>query len=343
MAVGYWQGANQFFSDRRDKKAADERFMAEQLTRTKEIVIPELLRRLDDQRTRRSTRKARVSSAVGLGFSRDTAIALEKSGQLERQIGRINELDKKGKLNTGYVELLDNYIRSKVESNEDLLNAVAQGLDSNSFVTEDEQLEGLLKAVSSTNEEDFSSAVKLLQPSEGKQMIPVDLFDYGKFKGRNVTQTERNKIISRLGVSLADNLDKKYEVMNTGEGVFLRFTDPQVNTFLSEVADNIIKYDLAVDNHLTQETLIEEATDLVQGLPNAFKGSGFTFASADPGQPFGLGWAGSNFADAFALKIQNPDREDNAVWSPFIRIGPNQPPPLDDDDLSNLLPPDPYA
>ena len=136
--------------------------MMEQLTRTKEIVIPELLRRLDDQRTRRSTRKARVSSAVGLGFSRDTAIALEKSGQLERQLGRINELDKKGKLNTGYVELLDNYIRSKVESNEDLLNAVSQGLDSNSFVTEDEQLEGLLKAVSSTNEEDFSSAVKLL-------------------------------------------------------------------------------------------------------------------------------------------------------------------------------------
>ena len=339
MAVGYWQGANQFFSDRRDKKAADERFMAEQLTRTKEIVIPELLRRLDEQRTRRSTRKARVSSAVGLGFDRDIAIALEKSGQLERQIGRINELDKKGKLDEGYVELLNTYIKTKVEGNENLLNAVAQGLDSNSFVTEDEQLEGLLKAVSSTNEEDFSSAVKLLQPSEGKQMIPVDLFDYGKFKGRSVSPTERDKIISRLGVSLSSSLKKEYKVMGSGEGVFLQFDDPQVNTFLSEITDNIIKYDLAVDNHLTQETLIEEATDLVQALPNAFKGSGFTFASSDPGQPFGLGWAGSNFADAFALKIQNPDREDRAVWNPFIRVGPNDTPPLDADDLSNLLPP----
>ena len=170
-------------------------------------------------------------------------------------------------------------------------------------------------------------------------MIPVDLFDYGKFKGRAVTPTERNKIISRLGVSLAENLNKTYEVMNSGEGVFLQFTDPAVNTFLSEVTDNIVKYDLAVDNHLTQETLIEEATDLIQALPNAFKGSGFTFASADPGQPFGLGWAGSNFANAFALKIQNPDREDTAVWNPFIRVGPNDTPPLNEVDLENLLPP----
>ena len=319
MAVpkGFWIGANAFFEQKdKDEKAA-ELFLAEQLSKTKSIVLPELLTRLSAQRTKRSERKSRVSGAQLLGFSERTAIALEKSGQLERQLTRIAELDKSGNLDADYVSMLDKYVTTKIDNDEDLSAAIGSGLSGNSFISEEDQMEGLILAMHSTSEDDFSRAVELLQPP-ADSAATIDPFGIGVTKGRKVTENDRRKIHNRLGRQLAANLNTRItSSVETEDGQWLQFADPSVDSFLSEMVDSIVHYETDIGTQLSRNTLVETAEDLVQIIPAALVDSRNSFGSGS----YGLPWAQKNFASVFKGKMLNPDIDDRELWQPFITGG----------------------
>jgi len=340
MAVpkGFWLGASKYFDDRETKRLSAEQFLAEQLTKTKEFVLPEIIKRLDRQRTKRQERDLRISQAELLQFSRRTAVALEKSGQLEMQLARIAELEKKGQLDADYIIMLDTYVSTKIDNDEDLAAAISQGLNNDSFVTEDQQMEGLLLAMHTTDEEDFSKAVEMLQttPNPNTKVSP---FDIGITKGRVVDSDDRRKIHNELGRKLASNLNTRLiQSVRTDDGEFVQFEDPQVSSFLSEMVDNIVKYELDIGTQLSRRTLINEAEDLIEVLPRALVPSGNSFGSPE----YGLPWAQKNFAEVFKSKMLSPDVDEFMLWQPYItpRVAPsNSPgdPSLEEPNL--LLPP----
>ena len=325
MAVpkGFWIGANAFFEQKdKDEKAA-ELFLAEQLSKTKSIVLPELLTRLSAQRTKRSERKSRVSGAQLLGFSERTAIALEKSGQLEAQLTRIAELNKSGNLDADYVSMLDKYVTTKIDNDEDLSAAIGSGLSGNSFISEEDQMEGLILAMHSTSEDDFSRAVELLQPP-ADSAATIDPFGIGITKGRQVTENDRRKIHNRLGKQLAANLNTRVtNTIETPDGEWLQFADPSVDSFLSEMVDSIVHYETDIGTQLSRNTLVETAEDLVQIIPAALVESRNSFGSVN----YGLPWAQKNFASVFKGKMLQPDIDNKKLWEPFINTAsPDLPP-----------------
>ena len=323
LPKGFWIGANSFFEQKDEDEKAAKLFLAEQLTKTKSIVLPELLTRLSAQRTKRTERKTRISSAQILGFTERTAIALEKSGQLKMQLARIAELNKAQKLDQDYVQMLDRYVSIKIDNDEDLAAAIGSGLTGNSFISEEEQMEGLILAMHSTSEEDFSKAVELLQPPADSSTT-VDPFGISITKGARVTENDRRKIHNRLGRQLAANLNTRItNTIETPDGEWLQFADPSVSSFLSEMVDSIVHYETDIGTQLSRDTLIETAEDLVEVIPAALVESSNSFGSGK----YGLPWAQKNFASVFKGKMLQPDIEDRKLWQPFIRaVGPDSPP-----------------
>tara|TARA_R110000803_G_scaffold81074_1_gene146952 strand:- start:6143 stop:7177 length:1035 start_codon:yes stop_codon:yes gene_type:complete len=328
LPSGFWQGANMFFDDREKQRLAAEKFLAEQLTLTKSIVLPELIKRLDRQRTKRQESELRVEQAQVIGFSQRTALALERSGQLEIQMSRISDLNSKQKLDPNYIPMLNSYVSTKIENDEDLAEAIAQGLDSNSFVTESEQMEGLLLAMHSTDEEDFSKAVELLQPAPSS-VSGIDPFGIGITKGVRVTEDDRRKIHNELGRNLAGNLNTRLtQPRQTEDGTWLQFEDPSVSSFLSEMVDNIVKYEVDLGTNLSRGTLINEAEDIVEAASAALIDNSKAFGTGD----YGLPWAQKNFAEVFKAKMLTPDVDEKLLWQPYITSGspvlpiPNQVP-----------------
>ena len=174
MALGFWGGVRQYDVERTAAEKERKEFLANQLMKTKEIVLPELIKRMDTRRKKGKARDARIDKATDdFLLSRTTAIALERSGQLENVIARVTDLQKNEKLNPEYLSMLDTYVKSRVENDAELTAAIEEGLGGNSYVTEDEQLQGLLASVSATDESSFSQAIEKLSPSSTKKLLRI--------------------------------------------------------------------------------------------------------------------------------------------------------------------------
>ena len=318
---GFWQGANMFFDNKEKQRLAAEKFLAEQLTLTKSIVLPELIKRLDRQRTKRQESELRVEQAQVIGFSQRTALALERSGQLEITLERVNDLLKQEKLDPEYIDLLDAYVSTKIDNDEDLAAAIGQGLDSNSFVTEAEQMEGLLLAMHSTDEEDFSKAVELLQPAPSS-VSPLPLFDIAVTKGKIVSSDDRRNTFNELGRALAGTLNTRLiESTTNGGKEWVNFKEPNVSGLLSEMVDSVFEFNSDVSTNLSKNTLAELADDLIKGIEPALINSNSNFGNVI----FNLPWAQKNFAAAYRDKIANPDLDNEDIWKPYISNSLNIP------------------
>ena len=93
MALGFWAGVDKYRVERKE-------FLAKQLLDTKEIVLPELIKRMDTKRKKGKAKNDRIDMAIdNFKLSRTTAIALERSGQLENVIARVTDLQTNEKLN----------------------------------------------------------------------------------------------------------------------------------------------------------------------------------------------------------------------------------------------------
>ena len=199
MALGFWGGVRQYDVERTAAEKERKEFLANQLMKTKEIVLPELIKRMDTRRKKGKARDARILMATdNFNLSEKTAIALERSGQLENVIARVTDLQTNEKLNPEYLGMLDTYVQTRVDNDAELTTAIEEGLGGNSYVTEDEQLQGLLASVSATDESSFSQAIEKLSPSSTKKLTNVNPFNFDPTKGQKISESDKKAIQRRL-------------------------------------------------------------------------------------------------------------------------------------------------
>ena len=282
MALGFWGGANAWNKRRMARNDANDKFLREQLEKTKSIVLPELLKKMDAQRTKISERKGRVAEAVNLGFSERNAIALERSGQLSNQLARIADLKKSEKIDNAYVTMLNDYVSAKVDNNEDLQAAITEGLAGESFVSEQEQMEGLLRAIHSTEKDQKDVRLALAQ-------------------------------------GLAATLGTQFNLINTAEGAYATFEKPEIATLHDKITEHVLAADRAPGQQLGRIQLIDKAEDLVNALPTALR-TGQQPALQEADSPYTINWLQTNFQEAFNQSL-NPDfinRDEQEVWPSFF-------------------------
>lgn len=300
MALGFWAGVQQYDVEGKAAKKARQEFLAEQLTKTKSIVLPELIKRLDTRREKTKAKQKRVDYAMTIGFDNDIAIALERSGQLENQLGRIADLEKNEKLSPDYIRMLNAYVKTRVESDEDLQAAILEGIGGDSYLTESEQLEGLLASVAATDNDEFSLAIEMLQPSQKQTVSDIDPFGFAQGKGYKIDETQHRKITNRLSSSLKDIMATQLENIGSGGAEWLQFKDDDVNTLISNMADQIVDYERSLDYSIDRDELVGEAIEVMRAinpaLANKNKGS---FGTAGWGADF----AKTYFADVFKTNI----------------------------------------
>ena len=318
MALGFWGGANAWNKRRMARNDANDKFLREQLEKTKSIVLPELLKKMDAQRTKISERKGRVAEAVNLGFSERNAIALERSGQLSNQLARIADLKKSEKIDNAYVTMLNDYVSAKVDNNEDLQAAITEGLAGESFISEQEQMEGLLRAIHSTTEKDFSESIESLRVNT-KPLSPVDRFNVSLDYGTEQTEKDQKDVRLALAQGLAATLGTQFNLINTAEGAYATFEKPEIATLHDKITEHVLAADRAPGQQLGRIQLIDKAEDLVNALPTALR-TGQQPALQEADSPYTINWLQTNFQEAFNQSL-NPDfvnRDEQEVWPSFF-------------------------
>lgn len=185
--------------------------------------------------------KARIAEAKRFGFSNKAAKALEMSGQLEFEVGKVQTLIKNNKLSENYIPTLTAFLEGKVDNDEDLAAALAKGLQGDSFVSEEDQSLGLINSIGDLNElqEQFLKTTK----STGRTGLPA--FQYTQTKGARIELSDRKSIQAQLANSLNTIHADSFTVTNTGEVVFNQNAKPEVQALYNDLVDRTI--DLAED------------------------------------------------------------------------------------------------
>ena len=319
MAIGFWAGVQQYDVEGKAAKKARQDRLDAQLNKTKEIVLPELIKRMDTRRKKGKARDARILMATDdFLLSRTTAIALERSGQLENVIARVTDLQKNEKLNPEYLGMLDAYVKNKVNSNEELSAAIEEGLGGTSYVTEDEQLQGLLSSVAATDESSFNQAIKKLSPTMKDTLKDVNPFNFDPTKGQKISESDKRAIQRRLGAQLGAVLQIQIKNVGTGDDAYVAFDDENAVALLGKITENVIQYESDLGYTLSRDTLVAEAIEVIEGIsPALVNKTGNPFGSADP--TYGTIWAKDNFADAYRTNLMDPDNVDpTSIWESLI-------------------------
>tara|TARA_R110000796_G_scaffold241730_1_gene363520 strand:- start:35 stop:925 length:891 start_codon:yes stop_codon:yes gene_type:complete len=279
---------------------------------------------MDTRRKKGKARDARISMATDdFLLSRTTAIALERSGQLENVIARVTDLQKNEKLNPEYLGMLDAYVKNKVNSNEELTAAIEEGLGGTSYVTEDEQLQGLLSSVSATDESSFNEAIKKLSPTMKETLTDINPFDFDPTKGQKISESDKRAIQRRLGTQLGAVLQIQIQNVGTGDDAYVSFDDEDAVALLGKITENVIDYESNLGYTLSRDTLVAEAIEVIEGLsPALVNKTGNPFGSAD--ETYGAIWAKNNFADAYKANLMDPDNVDPiGIWESLIPVPGN--------------------
>ena len=196
--------------------------------------------------------------------------------------------------------------------------AIEEGLGGNSYVTEDEQLQGLLASVSATDESSFSQAIEKLSPSSTKKLTNVNPFDFDPTKGQKISESDKRSIQSRLAVQLEAILDIDRINVGTGDDSYVAFDNEDANALLGKITENIIQYESDLGYTLSRDTLVAEAIEVMEGLsPALVNKTNNPFGSAD--ENYGALWAKDNFADAYKANLMDPDNVNTTdVWESLI-------------------------
>jgi len=141
MSLGFWAGANEFLEEKEAQKIKREEFLLEQLEKTKSLVIPELIARLDKKREGQAERKSRVAQGQLYGLSRKASLALEKTGQLEFELDKLSKKDISGEYITELTALIENELdEDSPDYDEVLAKAVSAGLEPD-IINDDDRLD----------------------------------------------------------------------------------------------------------------------------------------------------------------------------------------------------------
>lgn len=269
--LGFWGGAREFFDDREKQKIRREEFLAEQLNRTKAIVIPELLERISKEKTKVQERKDRVSQGVLLGLSRKTALAMEKTGQLEFEMEKLGKLGA-GKVSAQYIERLDTLVQSRLDPEDDkydekLSRAVAAGLDQGSLSSEEDQLKGLVAAINATEPEEFNQSIIDMLPATSEEGSDFNKIPYATARGERISETRRNRINTMIARQLKPILEAEYVVSGTGDMQIFQFSTQEhnkvLNSVVNDITDNFIEPGLITDDNTIIDMAVQATADYV--------------------------------------------------------------------------------
>jgi len=127
--MGFLAGVVKELNRQEEIEIRSKEFMAELLERRKNNIIPQLMEREQRRQAKKAEVTGRVSTAVALGLSKEAASILEVSGQLELEIDRLTELNKKGELNKDNLKTLSEHIVESTDEDkaEAALRFVLQG------------------------------------------------------------------------------------------------------------------------------------------------------------------------------------------------------------------------
>lgn len=315
MSLGFWSGADEWRKERKARIEARERFKAESLEKTKSIVIPELLNRLENNNKKSAVRNERVAAAQNMGFSRKAALALEKTGQLEFELNKLQKIGP-DKVSQGWIRELTKMVENELDPtdpnyDETLANAVTAGLSIDNMKDDDERLEGLLLAINATNEEDLNAALIDLLPTTETEIKPSKI-DYNTKKGRAVSRPEtaaiRSELAKRIGPMLGSTYTDVPDPYNPGLKLS-QLTDPEINKILLEITDTVIDQYIAPRIYTEESDLIDFAGNVVQDYADYLRTQGTDKIRelVDPNH------FKNNFDDVFLTYLQNENNMFNGV------------------------------
>lgn len=191
---------------------------------------------IQKRRTSLAESKARIGEAKRFGFSTKAARALEMSGQLEFEVGKVQNLIKNNKLSENYIPTLTAFLEDKVDNDEDLAAALAKGLQGDSFVSEEDQSLGLINSIGDLNElqEQFIKTTK----STGRTGLPA--FQYTNTKGARIELSDRKSIQAQLASSLSTMYDASFSINNNGDVQFNQNTSPDVQILFNNLTEKTV-------------------------------------------------------------------------------------------------------
>ena len=279
MGLGFWSGANKYMNNKIEREERREEFLMEQLTRTKAMVLPEIMKRMDEKRARVKTRQARVSSATDYGFSPITALTLEKTGQLEFELAKLDKLGP-SKIDAGYIENLDAYIMTHLDPNDPNFNnklakAVSSGL-SVDFTSEEGQLSGLMRAAQATTQGDLNSAIASMSIG-GDSTVPYSGagIEYNTLKAEKVSDARRAAINNSIATSIKPFVGKGSTYSSDGGQVtIISFDDAESQQILDSVVETVIQSYIEPEVIASDQIVIDEAVDLVRDYSDKLKVQG---------------------------------------------------------------------
>ena len=162
----------------------------------------------------RAERTARLDAAMGLGFSERAATALELTGQLEFQLAKVMDLKKD--LDPTYIPNLTSGLESRIDDNEELAKAVAEGLSGPLNSIEDQE-NAFQRALKSTSITDFDEELnKLIMYTGGTPNSYSEKFSITPGKGSVITDPEFKNIDSIITDALSVLYSDVYETDSEG-------------------------------------------------------------------------------------------------------------------------------
>jgi hypothetical protein len=273
--MGFLAGVLGEVNRREDAAERRQEFLATLLERRKTAIIPELMKRAEKRNETLSAARSRVATAVGLRMSQEAAAILEASGQLELELERLIDLNKKGELNKDNLKVISEKIVESTdpEKASAALKYVLQG-DLNADVndtlvnalwfagSEEEFTEGLQAAYAgmassagtgpSIAAREYSTrGAQIYTPSERSSTQSTIARSLGARLGLQVTYDSNGNFVGFQG----DNEGAAEEILNNVLDIYTEYrTDPEYMgdpmDIINPIGDNITVltqkgYDLA--------------------------------------------------------------------------------------------------
>lgn len=272
--AGFARGASEELDRAIERKQRREEFMAEMLEKRKTAVLPVLMERLSERRQKISNTMAMIDSFEDLGFSRETALVLHASGQLDSELERLQKLGP-GKVSTTYKKTLEDIAKKYAAENPDkYAKIISLGLQEEP-TNSNEELEAIMKIMNTTNEEELIQAgVEVSRLARPQDIPSIAKFTYNPEKSVALTSVERDRMSKQIVNGLAGILEPQY-FDNTGEYRIPKGSETeQLYSTLLTVAQDIAQRSYGLHSEKNSTAAIDYVLDrvrdpLVQGMPLA--------------------------------------------------------------------------
>tara|TARA_Y100000004_G_scaffold128503_1_gene144741 strand:+ start:1777 stop:2703 length:927 start_codon:yes stop_codon:yes gene_type:complete len=187
---------------------------------------------IQNMRDKRKAAMGRIAEAKRFNFSDKSATALEMSGQLEFELEKIKKLISNDKLSETYIPTLVAHLEKQISDDEELAEAIARGLQGESFTTPEEMSLGLIASMGDLNE----LQEQFLKTTKGGKTAALPAFNYTQTKGARIELSDMKSIRAQLAGALNTIYDDSFTVTNTGDVILNQNADPDVQRLFNNLA-----------------------------------------------------------------------------------------------------------